>query len=216
MPRRPGPSLTRHDLSAEAIRLGRLLVELLPEPEALGLLALMLLHDRGGRHASRRTASSCCSTIRIDRCGTSVQIAEGAGWWSGRWRRSGSARTRFRRRLPPCMPRRRPRRRPTGTRSSGSTTCWRADDPSPVDRAESRRGGGDARRPGRRPGADRRHPGREASCADYRLAHAARADLCRRLGQDADARASYERALALTRQEPERRFLERRLADLDA
>ncbi|HSF22033.1 MAG TPA: DUF6596 domain-containing protein, partial [Burkholderiales bacterium] len=50
--------------------------------------------------------------------------------------------------------------------------------------------------------------------ADYRLAHAARADLCRRLGKTAEARASYERALALTRQEPERRFLERRLAEL--
>ena len=50
---------------------------------------------------------------------------------------------------------------------------------------------------------------------DYRLAHAARAELCRRLGRTADARASYERALALTRQEPERRFLERRLAELE-
>ena len=50
--------------------------------------------------------------------------------------------------------------------------------------------------------------------ADYHLAHAARADLCRRLGKTGDARASYERALGLTRQEPERRFLERRLAEL--
>ena len=50
--------------------------------------------------------------------------------------------------------------------------------------------------------------------SDYRLAHAARADLCRRLGKNSDARASYERALDLTRQEPERRFLERRLAEL--
>jgi RNA polymerase sigma-70 factor (ECF subfamily) len=50
--------------------------------------------------------------------------------------------------------------------------------------------------------------------SDYRLAHAARADFCRRLGRNAEARASYERALALTRQEPERRFLERRLAEL--
>ena len=49
---------------------------------------------------------------------------------------------------------------------------------------------------------------------DYRLAHAARAEFCRRLGRTADARASYERALALTRQEPERRFLEKRLAEL--
>jgi RNA polymerase sigma-70 factor (ECF subfamily) len=50
--------------------------------------------------------------------------------------------------------------------------------------------------------------------ADYRPAHAARAELCRRLGRTADARASYQRALALARQEPERRFLERRLAEL--
>jgi RNA polymerase sigma-70 factor (ECF subfamily) len=50
---------------------------------------------------------------------------------------------------------------------------------------------------------------------DYRLAHAARADLCRRMGDPAEARVSYERALALTRQEPERRFLERRLRELD-
>ena len=50
--------------------------------------------------------------------------------------------------------------------------------------------------------------------ADYRLAHAARADLCRRLGRTADARTSYQRALTLTRQEPERRFIERRLAEL--
>jgi RNA polymerase sigma-70 factor (ECF subfamily) len=50
--------------------------------------------------------------------------------------------------------------------------------------------------------------------ADYRLAHAAQADLCRRLGRKADARTAYQRALALTRQEPERRFLERRLAEL--
>ena len=50
--------------------------------------------------------------------------------------------------------------------------------------------------------------------ADYHLAHAARADLCRRLGRTAEARASYQRALALARQEPERRFLERRLKEL--
>ena len=51
--------------------------------------------------------------------------------------------------------------------------------------------------------------------ADYRLTHAARADLCRRLGRAAEARAAYERALTLTRQEPEQRFLERRLAELE-
>jgi len=64
-----GTSLTRHDLTAEAIRLGRLLVELLPEPEALGLLALMLLHERVVTLAPRAMAKSCCSRNRIARCG---------------------------------------------------------------------------------------------------------------------------------------------------
>ena len=54
----------------------------------------------------------------------------------------------------------------------------------------------------------------EGELADYRLAHAARAELCRRLGRTADARASYTRALALTQQEPERQYLQRRLAEL--
>mgnify|MGYP000231382722 CR=1 FL=1 len=54
----------------------------------------------------------------------------------------------------------------------------------------------------------------QGDLADYHLAHAARADMCRRLGYTAEARLSYQRALALTQQEPERRFLERRLADL--
>ena len=66
-----GEALTRADLSAEAIRLGRLLVELLPEPEAAGLLALMLLQDsRRAARGPRRRATSCCSTSRTARCGT--------------------------------------------------------------------------------------------------------------------------------------------------
>ena len=60
------------------------------------------------------------------------------------------------------------------------------------------------------------HPRAAATFADYRLAHAARAELCRRLGRTADARAAFQRALELTQQEPERRFLERRLAELPA
>ena len=70
--------------------------------------------------------------------------------------------------------------------------------------------------PAGRARADRCASSRAASWRDYHLAHSARAELCRRLGETAEARASYERALALTRQEPERRFLERRLADLPA
>ena len=74
-----GSSLVRHDLSTEAITLGRLLVELLPEPEAFGLLALMLLHD--ARRAARvrpRTANWCCSTTRTDRSGTARRSRKGA------------------------------------------------------------------------------------------------------------------------------------------
>ena len=103
-----GAALTRHDLSAEAIRLGRLLVELLPEPEAIGLLALMLLHD--SRRAARtspageldpaRGSGSLALEPRADRRGD-------ARWSSGRSRRGASGPTRSRRRSPPCTPRRR-------------------------------------------------------------------------------------------------------------
>ena len=79
-----GDSLTRHDLSAEAIRLGRLLVELLPEPEAIGLLALMLLHE--SRREARTTADG--ELVLLDDQDRSrwnrAQIAEGWRWWSGR------------------------------------------------------------------------------------------------------------------------------------
>ena len=211
-----GASLTRHDLSAEAIRLGRLLVELLPEPEALGLLALMLLHE--SRRAARTSASG--ELILLDDQDRSLwdreQIAEGiAAAWSRRWRRGGSARTRFRRRSRRCTPRRRRRRRPTGPRSSGSTTCWRAADPSPV--IELNRAVAVAMRDGPAAGLALIDAILDARRSDGLPPRARRARrLCRRLGQTADARASYERALALTRQEPERRFLERRLAEIAA
>ena len=92
--------------------------------------------------------------------------------------------------------------------------CARADAVA-GHRAEPGGGGGDARRPGAGLALIDAILAR-GDLADYRLAHAARAELCRRLGRTAEARASYERALALTRQEPERRFLERRLAELPA
>jgi len=92
-----GAALTRHDLSGEAIRLARLLVTLLPEPEAIGLLALMLLHD--SRRGARTSASGDLGSPR-----------------------AASVRTRYRQPLPPCTRRRRAHQRPTGPRSSACTT----------------------------------------------------------------------------------------------
>jgi RNA polymerase sigma-70 factor, ECF subfamily len=209
-----GASVTRHDLSAEAIRLGRLLVELLPEPEAIGLLALMLLHD------SRRLARTSPSgeLILLDDQDRSLwnraQIAEGTMLVE----RALSS----------------PRHGPysiqaaiaavhADARSAGDTD-WAEivglydallqGDPSPV--IELNRAVAVAMRDGAAAGLSLIDGilGR-GDLADYRLAHAARAELCRRLGKTADARAAYQKALALTRQEPERRFIERRLAELD-
>ena len=213
-----GASLTRHDLSGEAIRLGRLLIELLSEPaepEALGLLALMLLHE------SRRAA-------RTSPAGELVLLDEqDRARWDRELIAEGSA-----------MVERALRSRRFGPytlqaaiaavhaeAASADATDWaqivglydvlaRAD-PSPV--VELNRAAAVAMRDGPAAGLALI----DAILArgdldDYHLAHSARADLCRRLGRTAEARASYGRALALTRQEPERRFLERRLAELPA
>jgi hypothetical protein len=118
-----GAQVTREDLTREAIRLGRLLMELLPEPEVMGLLALMLLHE------SRRLARTCANgeLILLDEqdrtLWDSEMIAEGVRWWSGRWAPGDSARIACRRRLPRCMPRRPRWMKPIGSRSSGCMTC---------------------------------------------------------------------------------------------
>ncbi len=208
-----GSSLTRHDLSAEAIRLGRLLVELLPEPEAVGLLALMLLHE------SRRTArtSSSGELILLEDQDRSLwnrdEIAEGARLVERALssRRSGPYAIQAAIAAVHAEA-------PTAAATDWAEivglydVLWRAD-PSPV--IELNRAVAVAMRDGPAAGLslvdgilDR------GDLQDYRLAHAARAELCRRLGRKAEARQSFERALSLTRQEPERRFLERRLAEL--
>ncbi|PYR91698.1 MAG: RNA polymerase subunit sigma-24 [Acidobacteria bacterium] len=208
-----GASVTRHDLSAEAIRLGRLLVKLLPEPEAVGLLALMLLHE--SRRAARMSASG--ELILLDEQDRSRwnrdQIAEGirlveqalAGRRAGPYAIQAAIAAVH------------------AEASSAKATDWeeivglydallRAA-PSPV--IELNRAVALAMRDGPAAGLDVIDGIlARGDLLDYRLAHAARADLCRRLGRTADARASYERALELTRQEPERRFLERRLGEL--
>src|SRR5712691_10233621 len=208
-----GESLTRHDLSSEAIRLGRLLVELLPEPEAVGLLALMLLHD--SRRAARTSPAG--ELILLDEQDRSLwnrdQIAEGG---------SLVERTLSSRRFGPYTVQA-AIAAVHAQAPSADATDWahivglydllmRAD-PSPV--IELNRAVAVAMRDGPLAGLGLIDAIlARGDLVHYHLAHAARADLCRRLGRTVEARASYERALGLTQQEPERRFLERRLAEL--
>jgi RNA polymerase sigma-70 factor (ECF subfamily) len=208
-----GETATRADLSAEAVRLTRLLVELLPEPEALGLLGLMLLHE------SRRTARTSPSgdLILLDdqnrRKWDKRLIAEGVALVE----RALSSRRFGPYSLQAAIS------AVHAEAPEAAATDWAQIvalydvlerlDPSPVvalNRAVAlaMRDGPAAALPlvEELLGKGELH--------DYHLAHAARADLCRRLGRSADARASYERALSLARQEPERRFLAQRIAEL--
>jgi RNA polymerase sigma-70 factor, ECF subfamily len=208
-----GQSLTRVDLSGEAIRLGRLLVELLPEPEAIGLLALMLLQE--SRRAARSSAAG--ELVLLNDQDRSLwnrdQIAEGSALVT----RALSAQ-RF---------------GPYSVQAaiaavhadavSADATDWGEIaglydvllqiEPSPV--VELNRAVAIAMRDGPAEGLSLIEVIlARGDLKDYHLAHAARADMCRRLGKTAQARAAYKRAIALARQGPERRFLERRLAEL--
>jgi RNA polymerase sigma-70 factor, ECF subfamily len=209
-----GAQLTRHDLSAEAIRLGRLLVALLAEPEAKGLLALMLLNE--SRRAARTTPSG--DLVLLDDQDRGVWnrelIAEGAALVEAALssRRFGpytlqAAISAVHADAP-----------------DAAATDWRQivglydvllrADPSPV--VELNRAAAVAMRDGPATGLALIDVVlARGDLADYRFAHSARAELCRRLGRTADARQAYQRALDLTRLEPERQFLERRLAALD-
>ena len=208
-----GTSLTRHDLSAEAIRLGRLLVELLPKPEATGLLALMLLHDarRSARESSdgellllgeqdrslwkreqidegRRLVEQSLSSQPVGRYVLQAAIAavhtEAPNAASTDWRQIVGLYDLLLRIEPTPV-----------VELNRAVAVAMADGPvaglALIDEILAR-----------------------GDLTEYYLAHSARADLCRRMGRRADAIAAYERALALTKQEPERRFLMRRLAEM--
>jgi RNA polymerase sigma-70 factor, ECF subfamily len=210
-----GEALTRPDLSLEAIRLGRLLVELLPEPEAIGLLGLMLLHE------ARRTARTSAGgeLILLEEQDRSLwdraQIGEGIALVE----RALTSRRFGPYTLQAAIA------AVHAEATTAAVTDWRQIvglydvllriEPSPVIELN-------------RAAAVAMHEGPEAGIAiidailargeleDYHLAHAARADLCRRLGRTADAIGAYERAAKLATQEPERRFLARRLRELRA
>ncbi|MBS0476199.1 MAG: RNA polymerase sigma factor [Proteobacteria bacterium] len=210
-----GESLTRAELSAEAVRLGRLLAQLLPEPEPIGLLALMLLQE--SRRETRTTAEG--DLVLLDEQDRSrwnrVLITEGTALVE-RALAAGRAGPYVLQAAIAAVHAEAP---------SAAATDWAQIvalydvllqlEPSPVVALN-------------RAVAVAMHDGPAAGLAgvdailargelaDYHLAHAARADLCRRLGRTEEARAAYRRALALVRQAPERRFLERRLAELPA
>lgn len=208
-----GESLMRPDLSGEAIRLGRLLVELLPESETTGLLALMLLHE-SRRAARTSTTGDLILLENQDRLlWNRVQISEGKGLVERAlsYRRIGPYT------LQAAIA------AVHAEASDPASTDWArivgfydmlmSVEPSPV--VELNRAVAVAMRDGPEAGLALIDAIlTRGDLADYHLAHAARADLCRRLGRTSEARASYERALSLTRQEPERRFLERRLSEL--
>ena len=213
-----GGALVRPDLAGEAVRLGRLLVELLPEPEALGLLGLMLLHE--SRRAARTTADGEI-VLLADQDRTKWNrdlIAEGSALVEQalRSRRFGpytlqgaiaavhaeasdAAATDWPqivglydvllRALPS------PPRSPIVELNRAVAVAFRDSPEAGLALVDAILARGDL--------------------LDYPFVHAARADLCRRLARTAEARAAYRRALDLTRQEPQRRFLERRLSELE-
>ncbi len=208
-----GSSLTRPDLAAEAIRLGQLIVELLGEPEAVGLLALMLLHD--ARSAARTSESgelvlledqdrSLWNRARIDEGVALVESALASRRFGPYTLQAAIAAVH-------------------AEASDAADTDWtqivalydvllRIDE-SPV--VALNRAAAIAMRDGPNRGLELIDAIlADGSLADYHPAHAARADLCRRLGRTSEAIVAYERALSLTTQEPERRYLSYRLRQL--
>jgi RNA polymerase sigma-70 factor (ECF subfamily) len=208
-----GSSLTRSDLSGEAIRLGRLLIRLLPEPEVLGLLALMLLQE--SRRAARTSPEGDLVLLEDqDRAlWNREQIAEGTALVQ-----QALSSRRFSHYTIQAAIAAVHAQAPNVAATDWGQIVGLYDllaqaAQSPV--IELNRAVAVAMRDGPAAGLaliDALLA--SGDLAGYHLAHAARADLCRRLGRTADARAAYERALSLTQQEPERRFLERRLAEL--
>jgi RNA polymerase sigma-70 factor (ECF subfamily) len=209
-----GAEVTRAELTGEAIRLGRLLTELQPEPEVIGLLALMLLHE--SRRAARTSPTG--ELILLENQDRSLwnreQIAEGVALVEKALNSRRFGPYTLQAAIAAVH----------AEAESVTATDWRQIvalynqlvriHPSPV--AHLNRAVAIAMRDG--PEAGLKHIDAvlaHGELANYYLAHSARADLCRRLGRTAEARSSYEKALALTQQEPERHFLQERIRQLE-
>ena len=209
-----GEDLLRPDLSAEAIRLARLLSRLLPEPEVMGLLALLLLQD--SRRPARHTPAGDLVPLEEQDRGLwdRVRIAEGAALVQRalRSRRFGAYTLQAAIAAVHCEA-----RSPAETDWAEIVGLYDALarlEPSSI--VLLNRAAAVAMRDGPERGLALIQPLIEhGGLGQYHLAHAARADLLRRLGRLAEARTSYQAALALARQAPEQRFLRRRLAELD-
>jgi RNA polymerase sigma-70 factor (ECF subfamily) len=210
---RAGAEVTRAELTGEAIRLGRLLAELQPEPEVIGLLALMLLQE--SRRAARTSPTG--ELILLENQDRSLwnrqQIAEGVALVEQALNSGRFGACTLQGAIAAVH----------AQAESAAATDWRQIvalydelvriEPSPV--VHLNRAVAIAMRDG--PEAGLTHIDavlQQGELADYYLAHAARADLYRRLGRVAEARASYQKALALTQQEPERQFLQERIRQL--
>ncbi len=209
-----GAEVTRAELTNEAIRLGRLLSELLPEPEVIGLLSLMLLQE--SRYSARTSPAG--ELILLENQDRSLwnrgQIAEGVALVERALKSHRFGSYTLQAAIAAVH----------AEAESAAATDWRQIvalynrlariQPSPV--VELNRAVAIAMRDGPEIGlahidAVLAH----GELANYHLAHSARADMCRRLGRTAEARSSYEKALALTQQEPERKFLQERLRQLN-
>ena len=208
-----GAEVTRAELTGEAIRLGRLLTELQPEPEVIGLLALMLLQE--SRRAARTSPTG--ELILLENQDRSLwnreQIAEGVALVEKALNSRRFGAYTLQAAIAAVH----------AEAESAAATDWRQIvalynqlvriQPSPV--VHLNRAVAIAMRDGPEAGLTHIDAVLEhGELANYYLAHSARADMYRRLGRTAEARASYEKALALTQQEPERQFLQERIRQL--
>jgi RNA polymerase sigma-70 factor (ECF subfamily) len=208
-----GAEVTRAELTSEAIRLGWLLTELQPEPEVMGLLSLMLLQE--SRHAARTSPTG--ELILLENQDRSLwnrdQIAEGFALLEKSLRSGRFGSYTLQAAIAAVH----------AQSESVAATDWRQIvalydrllqiQPSPV--VELNRAVAIAMRDGPEAGLTHIDAVLEhGELANYYLAHSARADMYRRLGKTTEARAAYEKALALTQQEPERQFLQERIRQL--
>ena len=206
-----GAAVTRAELSLEAIRVGRLLVELLPQPEAMGLLALMLLQE--SRRAARTSPSGEIVLLEDQdrKLWDRAMIAEGVALTERALRTRMFGAYCLQAAIAAVHAEAPSTQETDWSEIIGLYDVLTRLDPSPV--VALNRAVAVAMRDG--PAAAL--PTAKAllnELPDYHLAHAVHADLCRRLGNNKDALASYRKALALARQQPERRFLERRIESL--
>lgn len=208
-----GDSLTRVDLSGEAIRLGRLLLDVLPDPEVSGLLALMLLHE--SRRPARTTHTG--ELILLEDQDRSLwdpeRIEEGLSLVKQAFSANRIGPYTLQAAMAAVHAEATSSADTDWTRITGLYTLLLRLNPSPV--IELNRAVSVAMSRGPETGLQQIDAIlNRGELADYHLAHAARAELCRRLGRTEDAQTSWERALSLAQQEPERRFIERKLKEL--